>query len=67
MQVQTYVMSNVLKDCKIITEVSKGKYETTIENLVQKMELTLFSPEDIILKEGDAVESNIFLQLSSLN
>lgn len=53
MQVQTFVMSKVLKDCKIISEVSKGKYETTIEDLVKKMELTLFSPEDMILKEGD--------------
>lgn len=57
-------MTRVLKDNKVIIGIAKNKFEATVEYMVQRMELILASPEDVIIKEGDTIDSKYkFLSL----
>jgi hypothetical protein len=63
-------MRGVLKDNKVIQALAKNKFEATIDYMVAKMDLILTAPEEILLKEGDSLESNrritFFLTLKSI-
>lgn len=52
-------MSRVLKENSVILGITKTKYDITVEYIVKKMDLILTSPEDVIIKEGDTLESKI--------
>lgn len=56
-----YVMNRVLKDNKVVQASSRNKVDAFIEFMVQKMDLILSAPEDILIKEGDTVESKNLL------
>lgn len=54
-------MTRVLRDNKVIVGVAKNKLDAAIEYMVAKMELILTAPEEVIIKEGDTIDSNILL------
>ncbi len=54
-----YVMTRVLKDNLVVKRSTKHKIEATIEYMVAKMDLVLQAPEDVVIKEGDTVDSKI--------
>jgi len=63
LKVQMYVMTRVLKDNIVVKRSTKHKIEATIEYMVAKMDLVLSAPEDVLIKEGDTVESNIKVKI----
>ena len=48
-----YVMNRVLKDNKVVQASSRNKVDAFIEFMVQKMDLILSAPEDILIKVGE--------------
>jgi hypothetical protein len=58
-----YVMTRVLKDNLVVKRSTKHKIEATIEYMVAKMDLVLQAPEDVVIKEGDTVDSKIQCEL----
>jgi hypothetical protein len=52
-------MTRVLKDNKVVQAVARNKLEATVEFMVSKMDLILSAPEDVLIKEGDSLESKI--------
>jgi capsid protein len=59
LKVQVYVMTRVLKDNKVVQAVARNKLEATVEFMVSKMDLILSAPEDVLIKEGDSLESKL--------
>lgn len=60
-------MSRVLKENSVILGISKNKYDVTVEYIVKRMDLILTSPEDVIIKEGETLESKFYLIYSTLS
>lgn len=60
---QKYVMSRVLKDNIVVKRAAKHKIEGTIDHIVSQMDLVLSAPEDVLIKEGDSVESKFLFLL----
>ncbi len=50
-------MTRVMRDNKVILGVARTKLEASIEFMVAKMDLILAAPEEVLLKEGDSLES----------
>ena len=58
-KVSVYVMSRVLKTNPVILAISKNNDTQPVLNfIVSKMTITLTSPEEILITEGDSLESN---------
>eukprot|EP00347_Sterkiella_histriomuscorum_P003751 403363088 len=57
-KVQIYVMSRVLKDNSVIMSVVQSNMLTTLDLIVSKMTLELTSPEEVLLRENEALEKN---------
>jgi len=50
-------MNRELKNNKLISGMAKKKFDSFIEFMVSRMDLILSNPEDIIVKEGEGIES----------
>lgn len=52
-------MTRVLKDNVVIATVAKNDSVQILSFIVSKMTLSLTSPEEVLLTEGDPLESNV--------
>ncbi len=50
-------MTRVLKDNKVITAVVQSNVMIILDFIVSKMELILTSPEEVLIRENDTLES----------